>query len=47
MVHPHTAATVETVLDPQNPLSQGFREAISAELTAFLAEQATVLESMG
>jgi geranylgeranyl diphosphate synthase type I len=47
VVHTHTAATVETVLDPQNPLSQGFREAISAELTAFLAEQATILESMG
>ncbi|HWJ52427.1 MAG TPA: polyprenyl synthetase family protein [Propionibacteriaceae bacterium] len=47
MVHTHSAATVETVLDPQNPLSQGFREAISAEVTAFLAEQATVLESMG
>jgi geranylgeranyl diphosphate synthase type I len=41
------AATAESVLDPNNPLSQGFREAISAELTAFLAEQATVLESMG
>jgi geranylgeranyl diphosphate synthase, type I len=47
VVHTHSAATVETVLDPQNPLSQGFREAISAELTAFLAEQATVLQSMG
>jgi geranylgeranyl diphosphate synthase type I len=41
------AATAESVLDPDNPLSQGFRDAISAELTAFLAEQATVLESMG
>ena len=47
MVHTQSAASVETVLDPQNPLSQGFREAISAELTAFLTEQATVLESMG
>jgi geranylgeranyl diphosphate synthase, type I len=47
VVHTQSAATVETVLDPQNPLSQGFREAISAEVTAFLAEQATVLESMG
>jgi geranylgeranyl diphosphate synthase type I len=47
VVHTQSAATVETVLDPQNPLSQGFRDAISAELTAFLAEQATVLESMG
>ena len=47
MVPPQPAATAESVLDPDNPLSQSFREAISAELTAFLAEQATVLESMG
>jgi geranylgeranyl diphosphate synthase, type I len=47
VVHTQPAATAESVLDPQNPLSQGFREAISAELTAFLAEQATVLESVG
>jgi geranylgeranyl diphosphate synthase type I len=40
-------ATAESVLDPHSPLSQGFREAISAEVTAFLAEQASVLESMG
>jgi len=37
-------ATAESILDPHSPLSQGFRDAISAELTAFLAEQATVLE---
>jgi geranylgeranyl diphosphate synthase type I len=42
-----SAATAESVLDPQSPLSQAFREAISAELSSFLAEQATVLESMG
>ncbi len=47
MVLSQAAATAAAVLDPQNPLSQSFREAISAELTAFLAEQATVLESMG
>jgi geranylgeranyl diphosphate synthase type I len=47
VVSTQQAATVESVVDPQNPLSQGFREAISAEVTAFLAEQATVLESMG
>ena len=44
---PTPPATGNSVLDPQTPLSQSFREAISAELTAFLAEQATVLESMG
>jgi geranylgeranyl diphosphate synthase, type I len=47
VVSTQPAATVESVVDPQNPLCQGFREAISAEVTAFLAEQATVLESMG
>jgi geranylgeranyl diphosphate synthase, type I len=47
VVSTQPAATTEPVLDPHSPLSQGFREAISAELTAFLAEQATVLESMG
>jgi geranylgeranyl diphosphate synthase type I len=47
VVSTQPAATAESVLDPDNPLSQGFREAVSAELTAFLAEQATVLESMG
>ena len=47
MVHPPSSATVETILDAANPLSQEFREAISAELTGFLAEQSGVLESMG
>jgi geranylgeranyl diphosphate synthase type I len=41
------SATAESILDAHSPLSQGFREAVSAEITAFLAEQATVLESMG
>jgi geranylgeranyl diphosphate synthase, type I len=41
------STTAESILDAHNPLSQGFREAVSAEITAFLAEQAAVLESMG
>jgi geranylgeranyl diphosphate synthase type I len=41
------SATAESILDAHNPLSQDFREAVSAEITAFLAEQAAVLESMG
>ena len=47
MVSPPSPVTAQTVLDADNPLSQAFREAISAELTAFLAEQSGVLESMG
>jgi geranylgeranyl diphosphate synthase type I len=47
VVPPPSPVTVDTVLDASNPLSQGFREAISAELTAFLTEQSGVLESMG
>ena len=47
MVTTQPSAIAESVLDPHSPLSQGFREAISAEVTAFLAEQASVLESMG
>jgi geranylgeranyl diphosphate synthase type I len=37
----------DAVLDPQAPLSQAFREAVSAEISAFLNEQAAVLDSMG
>lgn len=37
----------DAVLDWQNPLSQAFRDAVSAELVAFSAEQASVLDSMG
>ena len=47
MVHPPSSATIEKVLDAANPLSQEFRDAVSAELTGFLAEQSGVLESMG
>jgi geranylgeranyl diphosphate synthase type I len=37
----------DAVMDPQAPLSQAFREAVSAEISAFLNEQAAVLDSMG
>ena len=47
MVTTQPPATAKSILDPHSPLSQEFREAISAEVTSFLAEQATVLESMG
>ena len=35
------------VLDPQAPLSQAFRDAVSAEISEFLSEQSSVLDSMG
>ena len=34
-------------LDPQAPLSQAFRDAVSAEISDFLSEQSSVLDSMG
>jgi geranylgeranyl diphosphate synthase, type I len=37
----------DAVLDPQSPLSQAFREAVSAEISAFVSEQSAVLDSMG
>jgi geranylgeranyl diphosphate synthase, type I len=37
----------DAVLDPQSPLSQAFREAVSAEISAFVSEQSSVLDSMG
>jgi geranylgeranyl diphosphate synthase, type I len=37
----------DAVLDPQAPLSQAFRDAVSAEISAFLSEQSAVLDSMG
>jgi geranylgeranyl diphosphate synthase type I len=37
----------DAVLDPQAPLSQAFREAVSAEISAFVTEQSSVLDSMG
>jgi geranylgeranyl diphosphate synthase, type I len=39
--------SAEEVLDPQAPLSQAFRDAVSAEISAFLREQSAVLDSMG
>jgi geranylgeranyl diphosphate synthase, type I len=39
--------SVEEVLDPQAPLSQAFRDAVSAEISDFLSEQSSVLDSMG
>ena len=47
MVNPQPVAAPEIVLDPHAPLSQAFRDAISAEVRAFLAGQAGVLDSMG
>jgi geranylgeranyl diphosphate synthase, type I len=41
------SALTADVLDPGSPLSQSFLEAISAEIGAFVTEQATVLDSMG
>ena len=41
------STSAEAVLDPQTPLSQAFREAVSAEISAFLSEQSSVLDSMG
>ena len=47
MVNQPLVASADTVLDPQTPLSQAFRDAVSAEITAFLTEQSSVLDSMG
>jgi geranylgeranyl diphosphate synthase, type I len=37
----------DALLDSQAPLSQAFRDAVSAEISAFLSEQSSVLDSMG
>jgi geranylgeranyl diphosphate synthase, type I len=37
----------DAVLDSHAPLSQAFRDAVSAEISAFLSEQSSVLDSMG
>jgi len=47
VVNQPLVASADTVLDPQTPLSQAFRDAVSAEITAFLTEQSSVLDSMG
>jgi geranylgeranyl diphosphate synthase, type I len=39
--------SADAVLDPQAPLGQAFRDAVSAEITTFLTEQSSVLDSMG
>jgi geranylgeranyl diphosphate synthase, type I len=44
--NPLVRSAVE-VLDPQAPLSQAFRDAVSAEISDFLSEQSSVLDSMG
>jgi geranylgeranyl diphosphate synthase, type I len=44
--NPHVMSA-EEVLDPQAPLSQAFRDAVSAEISAFVREQSSVLDSMG
>ncbi len=47
MVNNPLVKGADAVLDPQAPLSQAFREAVSAEISAFLNEQSSVLDSMG
>ena len=47
MVNNPLVKSAAAVLDPQAPLSQAFREAVSAEISAFLNEQSSVLDSMG
>ena len=47
MVNNALPTTADAVLEPQNPLGQGFRDAISAAITGFLTEQSAVLDSMG
>ncbi|HEX3198007.1 MAG TPA: polyprenyl synthetase family protein [Propionibacteriaceae bacterium] len=47
MVNNPLVRSVEEVLDPQTPLSQAFRDAVSAEINDFLSEQSSVLDSMG
>ena len=47
MVNKPLVTSAEAVLDPQVPLSQSFRDVVSAEISAFLTEQSAVLDSMG
>ena len=47
MVNNPLVKGADTVLDPRAPLSQAFREAVSAEISAFVSEQSSVLDSMG
>ena len=47
MVNNPLVRSAEEVLDPQAPLSQAFRDAVSADISDFLSEQSSVLDSMG
>ena len=47
MVNNPLVKGADAVLDPQTPLSQAFREAVSAEISDFLSEQSAVLDSVG
>ena len=47
MVNKPLVTSADDVLDPEAPLAQAFRDAVSAEITAFLTEQSSVLDSMG
>lgn len=47
MVNKPLVTSADAVLDPEAPLAQAFRDAVSAEITAFLTEQSSVLDSMG
>ena len=47
MVNNPLVKGADAVLDSQAPLSQAFRDAVSAEISTFLREQSSVLDSMG
>ncbi len=47
MVNKPLITSADAVLDPEAPLAQAFRDAVSAEITTFLTEQSSVLDSMG
>ncbi len=48
MVNPVLSAVgADAILNPQSPLGQEFRDAISSAITGFLGEQASVLDSVG
>jgi geranylgeranyl diphosphate synthase type I len=47
VVNKPLVTSADAVLDPEAPLAQAFRDAVSAEITAFLTEQSAVLDSMG
>ena len=47
MVSTPSRPAADVLFDPHRPLSQAFRDAISAEIASFVGEQAGVLNSMG